>query len=153
MHPEVRREERIAERPGGDREARAATDHGLPALGLVRPQEDPGTIERSQRAFEAVLPDQPREIAPLAAREAEEVSVGTPGLGVDRAPDELQEDRVARAEALADHGTRRVGRRGAPEEARQAQQQPGAAPEVPDTIPPGARGRRRGADRFAGAGG
>ena len=118
VHPEMRGQERVAEGAWLEREARVAADHRPPALGLVGPQEHPGAIERGERALETVGLDQPLEIAPFAAGEPEQPGVRAPGHGVDRAPDEIEEDPVALTEPLADYGVRRGSRRGPPEEAR-----------------------------------
>jgi hypothetical protein len=140
MHPEMRGQERVAKGPGCNREVHAAANHGLPALGLVGPQEDSGAVERQQGTLEAVLPDELRQIAPRAARVAEELGVRTPGLPIDRAPDEVQKDGLARAKALGDHGARGVGACRTSKEAGEAQQQASAAAEVPGAVAPGTRG-------------
>ena len=140
VHPEMRRQERVAERAWLEREARAAADHGLPALGLVRPQEDPGAIERGERALEAVRAGPAARDRPTRSRRAG--AAGRTGSGARRRSC-AGRDRgrpVALAEPPADHGVRRVGRRGPPKEARQAEQQTGAAAEVPGAGAPGAAG-------------
>jgi hypothetical protein len=143
MHPEVGRQQRVAQRARLDREARAAADHGLTALRLVRPEEDPGPIQLAQRALDALVLDQPGEVAPLAAGELQQPAIGTPKGRVDRPPDEVEEDRLPLEKPPADHAVRGVGRRGTPKEDRQTEEQAGSAAEVAGAGAPGAPRRQR----------
>ena len=135
VHAEVRGEQGVVEVAGPDGEPLGTADDGLPALGLVDPEEHAGPVQRAERALDAVALDQTDKVPVLAPGHPEQTRVGASGPREDRPAHQVQEGRPALREPTPDGRHRRAGRGGVPERSRQPSHEPGAADEVADERP------------------
>jgi hypothetical protein len=98
----VARRTRVADeiRPNLDR---GGSPHGRPAtLEFVHRQVDAVVQESAERALDAVLADESRDIFQVAAGQLEKPAVRARGTPIDMPSDERQEVRLPRLQATAD---------------------------------------------------
>ena len=116
---EVLREQRVVEGCTVGLEDDSAPLDRRTALELIERDVHAGVVELPKRPFEAVLVDQPADVAELDIRSREQRAVRVVTAAVDGALEQVEERLVASCVLLGDEPASRGGRHGRPEEARQ----------------------------------